>query len=120
MRPPGRVYRFAFSVVISLRLKICAGATWPAPATPKECPWGGDLESAPKGSTPNFMIWALRDPEGANLDRIQVIKGWVDAKDKPHEQVYDVAWSGDRKAAADGKLPPVGDTVDPVCADLVQ
>ena len=49
---------------------------------------------------------------GANLDRIQIIKGWIDAKGKTHEKVYDVAWSGDRKLGSNGKLPAVGNSVD--------
>ena len=59
---------------------------------------------------------ALRDPLGANLDRIQIVKGWLDAKGAVQERVYDVAWSGGRKPGADGKLPPVGNTVDVVNA----
>ena len=79
----------------------------------KGVPMGGDLRAAPQGaSSPKFMVYALRDPIGANLDRIQIIKGWLDANGKTHEKVYDVAWSGDRKPAANGKLPPVGNTVD--------
>ncbi|MHA3979791.1 DUF3604 domain-containing protein [Halovulum sp. GXIMD14794] len=74
-------------------------------------PMGGDLSAAPDGGAPAFLIRALRDPDGANLDRIQVIKGWT-AEDGPQERVYDVAWSDDRTLHADGKLPPVGDTVD--------
>jgi hypothetical protein len=58
------------------------------------------------------MVYALRDPVGANLDRIQIVKGWRDAKGALHEKVYDVAWSDERKIGADGKLPAVGDTVD--------
>jgi hypothetical protein len=58
------------------------------------------------------MVYALRDPEGANLDRIQIVKGWMDKKGKTHEKVYDVAWSGGRSIGPDGKLPPVGNTVD--------
>ena len=54
----------------------------------------------------------MKDPEGGNLDRIQIIKGWVDAKGARQEKVYDVVWSGDRKPGADGKLPAVGNTVD--------
>jgi hypothetical protein len=57
-------------------------------------------------------VAALKDPIGGNLDRIQIIKGWVDAKGKMHEKVYDVVWSGDRKPDAKGKLPSVGNTVD--------
>jgi hypothetical protein len=75
-------------------------------------PMGGDLSAAPKGKSPTLLIRALRDPDGANLDRIQVIKGWVDGQGETREQVFDVAWSGDRKPGKDGKLPAVGNTVD--------
>jgi hypothetical protein len=79
----------------------------------KGVPMGGDLPPASEEATaPSFMAFALRDPIGANLDRIQIIKGWLDADGKTHEKVYDVAWSGDRSPGADGKLPPVGNTVD--------
>ncbi len=75
---------------------------------------GGDLNSAPKGKVPTFLVAALKDPYGGNLDRIQIVKGWLDKKGDTHEKVYDVVW-GDaltRKPGADGKLPPVGSTVD--------
>jgi hypothetical protein len=78
----------------------------------KGVPMGGDLTMAPQGKAPTFMVYALRDPIGANLDRVQVVKGWVDDRGKTQEKVYDVAWSGDRSPGADGKLPPVGNTVD--------
>jgi hypothetical protein len=77
-------------------------------------PMGGDLSNAPAGKSPTFLVAALKDPIGANLDRIQVVKGWLDAEGEVHEQVYDVVW-GDadkRQPDANGKLPPVGDTVD--------
>jgi hypothetical protein len=80
----------------------------------KGVPMGGDLSDAPAGKSPTFLVAALKDPIGANLDRIQVVKGWLDAKGEVHEQVYDVVW-GDadkRKVGTNGKLPPVGDTVD--------
>ena len=80
----------------------------------KGVPMGGDLTDAPKGKTPAFLVAALKDPIGANLDRIQIIKGWLDAKGEVHEKIYDVVW-GDaekRKPGKDGKLPPVGNTVD--------
>ena len=79
----------------------------------KGVPMGGDLQAAPKGSgkAPSFMVYALRDPIGANLDRIQIVKGWLDGN-ATHEQVYDVAWSGDRTIGSNGKLAPVGNTVD--------
>ena len=78
----------------------------------KGVPMGGDLGSAPQGKAPTFLVAALKDAIGANLDRIQVIKGWLDKDGKTQERVYDVVWSGGRKAGADGKLPPVGNTVD--------
>jgi hypothetical protein len=79
----------------------------------KGVPMGGDLSAAPEGSTPSFLIRALRDPDGANLDRVQIIKGWVDADGNMHERIYDVAVSDDRKIEADGRCKtPVGDTVD--------
>jgi hypothetical protein len=79
----------------------------------KGVPMGGDLSNAPAGKSPTFLVAALKDPIGANLDRVQVVKGWLDAKGETHEKVYDVVWAGDRKAdAKTGKLPPVGDTVD--------
>jgi hypothetical protein len=78
----------------------------------KGVPMGGELNTAPKGKAPTFMFFALRDPIGANLDRIQIVKGWMDKKGKTHEKVYNVAWSDNRKADANGKLPAVGNTVD--------
>ncbi|MEW9838602.1 DUF3604 domain-containing protein [Mesorhizobium sp. ZMM04-4] len=54
----------------------------------------------------------MKDPIGGNLDRYQIVKGWLDGTGETHELVYDVAWSGDRKPGSDGKLPPVGNTVD--------
>ena len=70
---------------------------------------GSDLRAMPKGAkAPGFMVYALRDPIGANLDRIQIVKGWVDASGKTQEKVYDVAWSDKRMPGADGKLPPGG------------
>ena len=74
---------------------------------------GGDLEAAPKGKAPTLLLRALRDVDGANLDRIQVIKGWVDAKGVTQEKIYDVAVSGGRKINANGRCEtPVGNTVD--------
>ena len=79
----------------------------------KGSPMGGDLRVMPKDAkAPSFMVYALRDPIGANLDRIQIVKGWLDRKGNTHEKVYDVAWSGDRSPDANGKLPAVGNTVD--------
>ena len=79
----------------------------------KGVPMGADLTGpSTGGKAPSFLVYALRDPVGANLDRVQVIKGWLDDKGEAQERVYDVAWSGERKPGKNGKLPPVGDTVD--------
>lgn len=76
-------------------------------------PMGGDLTSAPNGKSPSFMIRAMRDPDNANLDRVQVIKGWLDAKGITHERIFDVAVSDGRKINNDGRCKmPVGSTVD--------
>jgi hypothetical protein len=88
-----------------------------APAIPgyaKGVPMGGDLRKAPAGKAPTFMVAALKDPYGGNLDRIQIVKGWVDSSGKTHEKIFDVAWSqpNKRKPGADGRLPDVGSTVD--------
>ncbi|WP_152828860.1 DUF3604 domain-containing protein [Shewanella sp. YLB-07] len=73
-------------------------------------PMGSDLPSI--GSAPTFTVHAMKDPDGANLDRIQIIKGWVDVKGKTYEKIFDVVWSDKRKKGEDGKLTPVGNTVD--------
>ena len=73
---------------------------------------GGDLTAAPRGRAPSFLIHALRDPLGGNLDRVQVVKGWVDASGQTQQRVYNVAWAGAREIAPDGSLPAVGNTVD--------
>jgi hypothetical protein len=78
----------------------------------KGVPMGGDLAAAPAGKAPSFLIAAMKDPEGANLDRVQVVKGWLGADGKTQEKIYEVKWAGDRKPGPDGKLPPVGNTVD--------
>lgn len=78
----------------------------------KGVPMGGDLSPGPDGQSPSFLIAALRDQLSGNLDRIQVIKVWVDKKGKRQEKVYNTVWSGDRVLDKDGKLPPVGNTVD--------
>lgn len=75
---------------------------------------GGDLTGSPLSKAPSFLIAALKDPIGANLDRIQIVKGWQNANGDLQEKVYDVAW-GDaqqRKPSPDGKIPLVGNTVD--------
>ena len=78
----------------------------------KGVPMGGDLRRGPAGKAPTFLVAALKDPFSGNLDRVQIVKGWLDGSGKRQEKVHDVVWSGDRKPGKDGKLPPVGNTVD--------
>jgi hypothetical protein len=89
------------------RLPATAGYT-------RGVPMGGNLRDAPEGKAPTFLVASLKDPIGANLDRIQIIKGWLDADGETQEKVYDVVWSDadERQPGPDGKLPPVGSTVD--------
>ena len=80
----------------------------------KGVPMGGDLPKAPRAKAPTFLVAALKDPLFGNLDRIQIVKGWLGKDGVAQEKAYDVAW-GDaerRRPGADGKLPPVGNTVD--------
>jgi hypothetical protein len=79
----------------------------------KGVPMGGELPAAPAAKAPTFLIAALKDPKSGNLDRIQVIKGWLDKAGKPQEKIFDVVWSdASRRRIANGKLTPVGTTVD--------
>jgi len=79
----------------------------------KGVPMGGDLSGAPDGGVPSFLVAALKDPLSGNLDRIQIVKGWMDAKGNLHERIYDVAVSDGRTIDADGRCKtPVGSTVD--------
>jgi hypothetical protein len=78
----------------------------------KGVPMGGDLTAAPAGGAPSFLIHAAKDPKGANLDRVQVVKGWLGSDGAPQERVYDVVWSDGRTPGSEGNLPPVGNTVD--------
>ncbi len=76
-------------------------------------PMGGDLSAAPAGKLPAFLVYAMRDPEGPNLDRIQIIKGWLDKDGKSQERIFDVAVSGGRRIGVDGRCKTsVGNTVD--------
>lgn len=78
----------------------------------KGVPMGGDINAAPKDKKPSFLISAAMDPKGATLDRVQVVKGWVDNEGQTHEKVFNVAWAGDRQLEDSGQLPSVGNTVD--------
>ena len=103
-----------------IKLRFFAGVELPPqPNTPQQMvdqgyklgiPMGSDLP--PIAAAPTFTVFASKDPDGANLDRIQIIKGWVDVKGLTHEKIIDVVWSDKRKKDASGKLMPVGNTVD--------
>ena len=82
------------------------------PGYAKGVPMGGDLSMAPDGKAPTFLIHAVSDPKSGTLDRIQVIKGWLDAEGGPQEKIFNVALSDGRTVDADGKVTPVGNTVD--------
>ena len=88
-------------------------AAWVKTGYAKGVPMGGDLPAA-KAKAPSFVVWAVKDPTSGNLDRIQIVKGWVDKAGKPQEKIVNVVWSDarTRKPGKDGKLPAVGDTVD--------
>ena len=85
---------------------------WPRIAYENGVAMGSDLILGAAGGEPRFLVWAAKDPDGANLDRVQIVKGWLGADGSLHEDVYDVVWSGDRAKGSDGKLPPVANTVN--------
>ncbi|MDG1310479.1 MAG: DUF3604 domain-containing protein [Porticoccaceae bacterium] len=105
-----------------MRVQLFAGWDFPAKAESSEnfaaigyqhgVPMGGDLTANPSAAAPKFMVRAVKGPLDANLDRVQMVKGWVDASGEQHEMVYNIVWSGDRVLDANGKLPAVGNTVD--------
>jgi hypothetical protein len=108
-----------------LKLRVFAGfdfgadalgsSKWLEDAYAHGVPMGGDLRASPAGKAPTLLVQALKEADGANLDRIQVIKGWLKGG-KTHERIYDIALSDGRKADASGQIPPVGNTVDPKTA----
>lgn len=85
---------------------------WVKNAYKNGVPMGSDLPTSTTAKAPSFIVQALKDAEGANLDRVQIVKGWLDANGKTQEKVFDVVWSDNRKMDAKGKLPPVGNTVN--------
>ncbi len=105
-----------------MRVQLFAGWDFPANAETSEdfaamgyrhgVPMGGDLTANAASSAPQFLVRAVKGPMDANLDRVQMVKGWVDAAGAQHEIVYNIDWSGDRVLDASGKLPAVGNTVD--------
>ncbi len=106
-----------------MRVQLFAGWSFPEGAAEADdfaaigysngVPMGGDLTATDEfDQAPSFLLRAVKDPLEANLDRAQIVKGWVDANGVEHEQVYNVAWSGDRQLDSDGRLPAVANTVD--------
>lgn len=106
-----------------IRVQLFAGWEFPAGAEQSEnlavigykygVPMGSDLAPvANNKQAPRFLVRAVKGPLDANLDRVQMVKGWVDAEGEQHEQVYNIAWSGDRVMDSSGRLPAVGNTVD--------
>ncbi len=89
---------------------------WVAKGYADGVPMGADLASGPEGAAPSFLVAAMKDPESGGLDRVQVIKVWVDAEGQAQERIYDLAWSGERQPGPDGKLPAVESTVNPESA----
>lgn len=83
---------------------------WLTDAYATGVPMGSDLNGS--GNSPTFIIHAIKEADGANLDRVQIIKGWVDSEGTTHEKIFNVAWSGERELDADGNLPSVGNTVN--------
>ena len=81
----------------------------------QQVPMGGNLTGA-ESQVPMFSVVALKDPDGANLDRVQIVKGWLDDNGETREVVHDVVWSGERVRGEDGKLPAVGNTVNTATA----
>jgi hypothetical protein len=88
---------------------------WIAQAEANGVPMGQNLPAG-DAAAPGFAVWAIRDPQSGNLDRIQIIKGWVGDNGKSHEKLFDVAWSPERSLDAAGNLPSVGNTVDATTA----
>ncbi|MGB0931930.1 MAG: DUF3604 domain-containing protein, partial [Chitinophagales bacterium] len=95
--------------------KALSGNDWVKDAYEKGISMGSDLPTRPASVVrrqPSFLVWAVKDSEGANLDRVQVVKGWVDSDGKTHEKIFEVVWSDDRQLDANGKLPAVGNSVN--------
>jgi len=91
---------------------MATNGQWTIKASFLKLKLGGDLTDGPEDKSPTFLVGALKDPIGANLDSIQIVKGWLESEGETHEKVYDVVWSGNRELGAGGKLPAVGSTVD--------
>lgn len=89
------------------------GSDWVKAGYDRGVPMGGDLNGDDAGKAPTFLVSALKDPQGANLDRVQIVKGWIDASGQTQEKVFDVIWSdAEERELTNGKVPAVGNTVN--------
>ncbi len=97
-----------------LGIDSIGGENWVTTAYANGVPMGSDLIRRPSSANhpPSFLIQAIKDSEGANLDRVQMVKGFLDASGEPQEKIFEVVWAGDRTIGVDGKLPAIGNTVD--------
>ena len=82
-------------------------------------PMGSDLTKGPDGKAPRFLMYAVKDPKGANLARMQIVKGWIDSDGEAHEKVYDVALAGARHHDDQGRPLPIASTVDATTGEYV-
>jgi hypothetical protein len=99
----------------NLEVDSLVGDAWIEEAYTNGVPMGGELKGITHDGSkfsPSFLIQAIKDVEGANLDRIQVIKGFLDEEGVALETIYDVVWAGERSIDNNGKLPAIGNTVD--------
>ena len=99
----------------NLGIDSLAGEDWVTQAYANGVPMGSDLVSSSQfsvGSSPSFIIETIKDSEGANLDRVQMVKGYLDAEGKTQETIFEVVWAGDRAIDSNGKLPAIGNSVD--------
>ena len=110
--------KLCFFASWDMKVDSLSGEEWVTEAYQNGVPMGSDLNrgSSPDSyrddREPSFIIQAIKDGEGANLDRVQMIKGYLDAEGNPQEKIFEVIWAGDRAIDAKGKLPAIGNTVD--------
>ena len=95
-----------------LEESILNQADWEKVAYSSASPMGSDLSSKSSASGPSFLVWAVKDPESGNLDRLQIIKGWIDGEGQSQEKVFEVSWAGKRQLDDYGHLSAIGNTVD--------
>ena len=102
-----------------MQVDSIGGDDWVTTAYANGVPMGSDLRSHPdsyregdKGQSPSFIIEAIKDGEGANLDRVQMVKGYLDKEGNPQETIFEVVWAGNRAIDSNGKLPAIGNSVD--------